>query len=120
MKLAINTAGLSPNTYSGDVVVTSNDPDEAVTEIPVQLVVPDDRVNDLTIRLNLATNSITLSWSAVFGANSYKIYRSEPGSYDPTYLLASTAETIYTHTGTLGSGGATRLIYDVVASTDEP
>jgi hypothetical protein len=120
MKLVISAAALSPGTYSGEVVDTSNDPDEAVTEIPVQLVVRRDHVDNLVIRVDRATDSVILSWSAIDGANSYQIYRTATGSWslDPSILVATTPDTSYTHSGILST--ATHLIYQVTASSAAP
>jgi hypothetical protein len=121
MKVVINTTGLSPSTYSGDVIVTSNDPDQGLAEIPVQLVVARDHVDDLVISVNQAANSITLNWSSVWKANSYRIYQSNPSNYaDPIILLSTTGDTTYTHTDILLQSDVTHLLYHVVASSAMP
>src|SRR5262249_24282499 len=65
--------------------------------------------NEQTIATTAANQRISLSWTGVAGATSYRIYRTTvPGSYGATSLLttiASAAMVTYTDTGTAVSAG---------------
>jgi hypothetical protein len=80
-----------------------------------------DRVDDLVIRVSWEANGVDLAWGSVAGANSYRIYRTSAGgtwSLYPSILVATTADTSYTHSGILST--AAHLIYSVAASAAAP
>jgi hypothetical protein len=77
-------------------------------------------VSGLVIHVNWDVNGVDLAWRPVAGANSYRIYRTDPATYStyPTILVATTGDTTFTHSGILST--AQHLIYGVTASSVAP
>ena len=70
-----NATELAAGTYTGNVTINSNDPDESAIVVPIALEVGatiPDPVNDLQIEY--AGSNVLLSWSAVPGATLYHVY----------------------------------------------
>jgi len=66
-----------------------------------------DRVDNLIIKPDFASNSVGLYWSAVPCAHSYQVYYSDSTNHNlnATHLLAITGDTTCTHAGILSLPG---------------
>jgi poly-gamma-glutamate capsule biosynthesis protein CapA/YwtB (metallophosphatase superfamily) len=93
VSVVIDATELSEGSYSGSLVVQSNDPYEPTVVVPVDLTVtPEGMVTDLTIAVQ--GDSVLLSWSPVPNVLYYNVYRSDSQS-GPWQLLASQDSTSY-------------------------
>ncbi|MCK4696414.1 MAG: hypothetical protein KAT74_11655, partial [Candidatus Cloacimonetes bacterium] len=76
--LSINTEDLEVGDYLCNMEISSNDPDESMVSIPINLTVESAF---LDIPSNIQTFcdgvNINISWQSVEGATSYKIYSSD-------------------------------------------
>ncbi len=85
--ITANTAGLKPGEYNATLIVTSNDPAKALTEVPVKFTVlagaPPPTAPDVFVAYP-GDNRVHLFWSPVTSANAagYYIFRTlVPGNY---------------------------------------
>jgi len=96
-----DATGLELGTYTADLTVTTNDPDEGTVIIPVtftvsNIVVPGTPSNVTT---SVSGTDLTISWTASANATSYDVYSStEP--YGTYTLETNVATTSYTTTYT--------------------
>jgi len=96
-----DATGLELGTYTADLTVTTNDPDEGTVIIPVtftvsNIVVPGTPSNVTT---SVSGTDLTISWAASANATSYDVYSStEP--YGTYTLETNVATTSYTTTYT--------------------
>jgi uncharacterized cupredoxin-like copper-binding protein len=68
--------GLSVGIYEANIEITSNDPDEPSIIVPVTLTVSQQLNPPINVQIQLNGSSIQLTWDAVSGAISYKVYSS--------------------------------------------
>ncbi len=85
--ITANTVGLKPGEYNATLIVTSNDPAKALTEVPVKFTVlagaPPPTAPDVFVAYP-GDNRVHLFWSPVTSANvaGYYIFRTlVPGNY---------------------------------------
>ncbi len=107
------TAGDLPlGTYTGDLELTSSDPDELFQAIPVSFVVGQlDAPIDVTIRYNKQTNTLEFNWTAT-NAPWYHLFSSSEPDGALTTLEGSTTGTSLS----IPYGGQSKLFYVVVPS----
>ncbi|MDP8232552.1 MAG: C25 family cysteine peptidase [Candidatus Zophobacter franzmannii] len=76
---SIDTTDLPLGVYNKNIVITSNDPDNGTVSVPVTLTVTNTPSIEIPVDItaSMEGTNIQLSWSAVSGASSYKIYASE-------------------------------------------
>jgi hypothetical protein len=90
--LSINTEDLEVGDYLCNMEISSNDPDESMVSIPVNLNVESA---SLSIPSNIQTSceglNMNISWQSVEGATSYKIYSSDNPYSDFVYEATVTA-----------------------------
>ncbi|MCD4796034.1 MAG: hypothetical protein K8R49_02545 [Candidatus Cloacimonetes bacterium] len=67
---------LTEGIYEANIQITSNDPDESSIIVPVTLTVSLQLASPVNVQIQLNGSSIQLSWDAVTGAVSYKVYSS--------------------------------------------
>ncbi|MCK4655188.1 MAG: hypothetical protein KAU01_12170, partial [Candidatus Cloacimonetes bacterium] len=67
---------LTEGIYEANIEITSNDPDEPSIIVPVTLTVSQQLDPPANVQIQLNGSSIQLSWDAVSGATSYKVYSS--------------------------------------------
>jgi subtilisin family serine protease len=111
-----DAAGLEIGTYQAQINITTNDPYNSAIQVPVTLVV--EEVIELTapVNLTITTNSglVSLSWSAVVGANSYYVYSAtEPNAVDWGVPIDHVELTEFSETSS-----DSKKFYKVTASTD--
>jgi uncharacterized cupredoxin-like copper-binding protein len=68
--------GLTDGIYEANIEITSNDPDEPSIIVPVTLTVSQQLNPPINVQIQLNGSSIQLTWDAVSGATSYKVYSS--------------------------------------------
>ncbi len=100
LTVTFDAAGLAANTYTGQITITSNDPDESPLTLPVTLSVGSPTaVTDLVVYD--VGDDILLQWTPT-NATSYKIYASPDGvtftdtgivTTDPTYTFVNESVT---------------------------
>jgi len=80
--VGFNSTGLLDGDYEADITINSDDPDEAQIIIPVTLTVVSiiPPTEPLNISISFSGSELTLSWDAVDGATSYKVFSSEDPS----------------------------------------
>ena len=91
--VAFDGSGYSDVTLNGQIRLLSNDPQLPEMLLPVTFIVggvPVEPISDLTITVNEPL--VTISWSEIEGATSYKIYESE-NPYGDWTLIGSTPGT---------------------------
>ena len=71
------TDSLTDGIYEANIEITSNDPDEPSIIVPVTLTVSQQLDPPANVQIQLNSSSIQLSWDAVPGATSYKVYSSD-------------------------------------------
>ena len=117
-----NSSWLTEDTYTAEIQINSNDPDEPEIVIPVILNVeapaPDIPEN---IEIFVTGTSLEISWDIVTGANSYRIYASD--SAEGTFSLVSGNQSEFSVNGNRVSWSSTvtssRKFYYVKASTED-
>jgi len=77
--VGFDSTDLTDGVYTADIVISSNDPDESPTTVPVSLTVsslfpPNEPIN---VTISISGSDLTISWDAVSGATSYKVYSSD-------------------------------------------
>ncbi len=77
LTLTFDSSGLSAGTYNANIEISSNDPDESTTIIPVTLNVSDQLGSPPNVQIQIMSANVHLSWDAVAGATSYKVYSSD-------------------------------------------
>jgi len=105
LNLALSAEDLADGTYTGTILLASNDPDTPTVDVPVTLTVSShlDPVTDLAI--SASAGLFHLTWTAVPDATAYRIWQSSSAN-GPWSLLASTPAPFWS--GNLG-GGQTAL-----------
>jgi len=97
LRVLFDATDLTDGIYTGTITVNSNDPDEGSLNVPVTLTIggPPDAVDDLTVYP--VGTGVQLRWSAVSGAVSYNVYRSDtwPVVIEPASLIGNTSGTSY-------------------------
>jgi subtilisin family serine protease/subtilisin-like proprotein convertase family protein len=93
--LDFDATDLEVGTYTGDLTITSNDPDESPLVVPITLNVSDvpapDPVTDLVITTD--GNDVVLTWSAAANATGYAVYRMlEPYDTAGAVLVTNTTD----------------------------
>ena len=95
--IVVDTEGLPIDTYYYEIALTSNDPIQLYTEIPVFLHVieVDESVENLNISVD--NNAITLSWDSAGENTLYSIYRSSVPyfSCEEGELIGQTTECVF-------------------------
>jgi len=91
--VGFDATGLSENTYTADIEITSNDPDEGVVLVPVSLEVLQQLGIPQNVTIGAISNEeatdVTIQWDAVYGATSYTVYRtSDPFASFPSDWLS--------------------------------
>jgi hypothetical protein len=105
---------LTEGVYNANIVVTSNDPDNSEVIIPVELTVQASLNTPQNTAIMQSGNNMVISWTAVTGANSYKIYSdTDPYGSFSTLEASGVGSTNWSDT----ISGVKRY-YRVVASTD--
>lgn len=103
---------LPAGTYNGNLVVSSSDPDEALTNIPVTFTVGSyNPPLNLTIYYLPGTNQLRFDWIGS-GAPMYELYSAVDSDGPYNTLVGSTAGT----TLTIAHDGSTRKFFHVVAT----
>ena len=108
---------LEEGTYNANIVLISNDPDNSEVIIQVELLVQASIDIPTNVAIQYSGSNIIVSWSAVNGANSYKVL----SSADPELALSSwylEAEGIATTSWSTSAQTYGKRFYYVVASTE--
>ena len=109
------TRNLLPGEYTDRLQITSNDPDEPEIIIPVTLTISDSLSPPQNLTIEIIGTDVQISWDAVDGANSYKIYTSDdPYAADWGNAADSVAVTSWTYDIT----GIEKKFYYVTASSE--
>jgi hypothetical protein len=107
---------LAEGIYNANIVVSSNDPNNSEVIIPVELTV--ETQANLTVPENVTIdqsgNNMVVSWSAVTGANSYKVY----SDTDPYGSFSTLEVSGWGTTSWTTAISVVKKYYRVVASTD--
>jgi hypothetical protein len=78
LTLTFDSSGLSAGTYNANIEISSNDPDESPFNVPVSLTVSSSAPNSPTnVIISISGSDLNISWNAVAGATSYKVYSSD-------------------------------------------
>jgi len=106
------SGNLPANTYTANISISSNDPDESPYIVPVSLQVTGGTLESPEVNISISNGSALLTWAAVQGATGYNIYRST--SADGTFTkLNSSPITQLQYTDSLS--GQTKVFYQVTA-----
>jgi len=104
LTVTFDATGLAADTYTGQISITSNDPDETVVTVPVTMIVGvPNAVTDLSIQVSGA--DVILRWSAVPNATSYNVYASN----DPSSFIEAPIATVSATTCTITNEADTYL-----------
>ncbi len=108
------TRNFLPGVYTDSLHITSNDTDEPEVIIPVTFTISDTLAPPQNVVIEIIGADVNLSWDAVSGANSYKIYAS-----DDLYAADwGTEIAIVSETSWNGAISENKKFYRIVASTE--
>ena len=91
--LMFDAAGLSEGIYESHLLLRSNDPQQSLSFLPIELTVTTSPI--VEVHVTPSGSSIELNWPAVPGATGYNIYRSET-PFGPWSLIAVESATTFT------------------------
>jgi hypothetical protein len=91
--LTLDASGLGEGMYDSYLIIRSNDPDQSLLFLPVELEITSSPI--VAVDLIASGSSIELTWSSVPDALQYHVYRSETpsGPWTPVSVVADTTFT---------------------------
>jgi len=91
--LSLDASSLGEGIYDSYLIVRSNDPDQSLLFLPVELEITSSPI--VTVNLTASGSSLELTWSPVPDALQYHVYRSETpsGPWVPVSVVADTTFT---------------------------
>jgi hypothetical protein len=99
INITCDAAGLAEGTYTANITVASNDPDEPSKVLPVEFIVYLPLTSPENTAVVTATSTeANLGWDAVPGATIYYIYRSTTDPYSGFTQIASSPNNSYQDT----------------------
>jgi hypothetical protein len=90
--LTFDASGLGEGSYVSHLIIRSNDPDQSLLFLPIELTVTTSPI--VHVDVTPSGNSIELSWPAVPGVTAYNIYRGET-PFGPWSLIATESSTVF-------------------------